>query len=751
MGVGGLLHVRIVPGILIHVVRPGGHAGQQMILVGRTAQHAVEDGHGLSAGDVLVGTERTVGEAVDDAGFSGLVDVVFCPVVFNVGELVGAGIGHLEEAHRDSGKLGTGDRRIGAERTIGEALDHTGTGHGRHGRIAPGIRLDIRVGVALAPQLVAGLIRQHTEVDGSHLAAGDLILRMGHTVLAADDVGVVVGLVQVGQRHIIIGDDGLSAATAIAATADAVAQAGLGEQQAFLGAIGHQIGFHVSQHIVPAGIVIIFGKLLYVAQAHFAAAGHITAQSQHKVLIRAGGILQTGTICKEDGIAGAQRTRIGIAADPQGDLGILDQVEVIVVLLALIGLGLTHIVHDGAAGRDSHVHLSGNFGKGRAEIGSVQLVRKARLIHIRSHVHKLAGQLRQSREVLIAGVIVTADGKQIHIRGNGLQLLGCPVNTGLKVGVQVVPLLDGLHRLVQRLTGSDIQILCRAGDVLGQQGGQGGERGIAAVRRVGVHQVMHLAIGGGVGIADRLAAVQPGVAAAVGDQHHILLRTLRQRGALQIRQAPPDAGLNVGTEQCIRFLQHLGHAVGKVCVDGSRHRGHGQHVYGLVAEHRDAHIDVFIFCKGGAQLLSQGLDQAQVAFAVQAAGTVQHKLHRHGILIRRRRDGQRHRSPHGRVQTLRAFIQQDTIVVFLSRIRPVVLRRVGSQGGRRHAKEHDSGQDPRKNSVFSHVQYLHLHILQSGKPRIRRSRQDCTLVRTQPYKLEFIIPYRSRGGNCKTR
>lgn len=86
MAVRGLLYGEIVPvGRL--VVRPRYHAVQQVAFALRhTAEHAVDHGHSLSAGDAGVGMERAVRIARNPAERRRSLDLVFRPVTGNVGE-----------------------------------------------------------------------------------------------------------------------------------------------------------------------------------------------------------------------------------------------------------------------------------------------------------------------------------------------------------------------------------------------------------------------------------------------------------------------------------------------------------------------------------------------------------------------------------------------------------------------------------------------------------------------------------------
>jgi len=74
---------------------------------------AVDHGHGLGPGNILLGPEGAIGIPIHDAGVGGLVDVILGPVAGNVGEEVPSIIGGLEEAHGDGGKLCSRDVTVG--------------------------------------------------------------------------------------------------------------------------------------------------------------------------------------------------------------------------------------------------------------------------------------------------------------------------------------------------------------------------------------------------------------------------------------------------------------------------------------------------------------------------------------------------------------------------------------------------------------------------------------------------------------
>ena len=115
MAVRGLLYSEVVPvGRL--VVRPRYHAVQQVAFALRhTAEHAVDHGHGFSAGDAGVGAERAVRIARNPAERRRSLDLVFRPVTGNVGEAAAVLDRFGVEARTDCRKLRTGDRGIGVK------------------------------------------------------------------------------------------------------------------------------------------------------------------------------------------------------------------------------------------------------------------------------------------------------------------------------------------------------------------------------------------------------------------------------------------------------------------------------------------------------------------------------------------------------------------------------------------------------------------------------------------------------------
>ena len=87
--------------------------GQQVILLrGHTLEYAVDHRHGLGAGDALVGTEATVGVALDPAIACRELDIGLSPVTGDVAEAVSRLV-QLGEQGDDLGHLGAGDGAFG--------------------------------------------------------------------------------------------------------------------------------------------------------------------------------------------------------------------------------------------------------------------------------------------------------------------------------------------------------------------------------------------------------------------------------------------------------------------------------------------------------------------------------------------------------------------------------------------------------------------------------------------------------------
>ena len=204
VGVGGLLNGGVVSDLCVGVIRPCDHhlIGQQAVLMGLAAQRAVDDGAGLGPGNEIIGAEHAVIVALDQAKLHGGGQIAGVPLIAgDVGEAavidVALKIGVLEEAHGDLGQLGTGDRRGGAEGSVGITAQNAHLGQGGNGVAAPHVGGHVGVGVDLAPVLLPGRIPEHAEEDRGHLSPGNICFRSYRAVGEADDVGIVVLRVEI--------------------------------------------------------------------------------------------------------------------------------------------------------------------------------------------------------------------------------------------------------------------------------------------------------------------------------------------------------------------------------------------------------------------------------------------------------------------------------------------------------------------------------------------------------------------------
>lgn len=197
VGVGRFLDGQVVPGVNVHVVGPLVHVVKQILFrLGRTVQDAVDERHGLGAGDVAVGTEGVVGIALDPAVVVGLGDLADGSVTGDVCKAGLAVAGGLIEAGGDGGKLGAGDGLVRAEGSVGIALDDAKRGHGGDGVIEPGAAGNVAEVVGLREVPVADVVLEQAEEDSGDLGTGDLAARLDGAIGIADDVGEVVVRIQ---------------------------------------------------------------------------------------------------------------------------------------------------------------------------------------------------------------------------------------------------------------------------------------------------------------------------------------------------------------------------------------------------------------------------------------------------------------------------------------------------------------------------------------------------------------------------
>lgn len=112
-----------------------------------------------------------------------------------------------EESDRDCGEFRTGYRRCRVKDVARSAVDHAGVRESRDGVVEPvGLR-DVAIRVGLSPEVVARVLGQQTEEYRRDLRAGYLILGVDETVVAANYVGVVFTLFELGNRGILGRDD----------------------------------------------------------------------------------------------------------------------------------------------------------------------------------------------------------------------------------------------------------------------------------------------------------------------------------------------------------------------------------------------------------------------------------------------------------------------------------------------------------------------------------------------------------------
>ena len=167
---------------------------------------------------------------------------------------------------------------------------------------------------------------------------------------------------------------------------------------------------------------------------------------------------------------------------------------------------------------------------------------------------------------------------------------------------------------------------------------------------------------------------------------------------MQVRKTLMDTSLHVGAQPGIQILQLLSqslrHLIGIFC--DRINRLHGKHGLCLAAKHRDAHIHILALAECIFNCGGRLLDQAEVSLLMQTAGSIQHKLHRHLVLVRRRRNDQVHGRFLAIVQTFSKLGQPKIVKADLLRMRIVAgFSRIRRQCGRHHAKQHDGSQNPR--------------------------------------------------------
>ena len=288
MAVGGFLDGQVVPSGLVHVVDPGLHVLVQVVLgFGQAVEHAVDEGHGLGTGDLLVGLKGTVLIALDPAVVGGDADLVLGPVAGDVGEGGGGLVTVGVEAGGDGGELGAADGVVGLKGAVLIALDNPHLAQGRHGAAEPVAVLHVVVAIALGHVGLAGLVGQQTEEDGGHLGAGNIVLGPHVVVAVANDISVVVLPVQAG-RHIVgnlhnrrLG----TVTTAATTTAGAVKVRSEGASLATLELLDHVLDGLIVQSSIGADLLIVLRPVGEVVSAAASCGCSGTVGCRHNLLI----------------------------------------------------------------------------------------------------------------------------------------------------------------------------------------------------------------------------------------------------------------------------------------------------------------------------------------------------------------------------------------------------------------------------------------------------------------------------------
>ena len=158
------------------------------------AERPVDDGAGLSAGDLAFGLKRAVGVALDQPGVLRRGHIRREPVGrLHIGEIIiGRRTVVLREAHGDLRKLRAGDRRVRAERAVGIAADHAHVRKRGDRVVVPLVGRNIGEIILRRPVFCSGVVVQQPEEDRRDLRPRDLPVRANGAVGIADQIGIVV-------------------------------------------------------------------------------------------------------------------------------------------------------------------------------------------------------------------------------------------------------------------------------------------------------------------------------------------------------------------------------------------------------------------------------------------------------------------------------------------------------------------------------------------------------------------------------
>ena len=134
----------------------------------------VDHGHRLGPGDVLIGPEGAVREALDPAQRHGPLDFLLGPVAGDVRQAAPGRHLAVVEPGADGCELRPGHGCVWVEQAGVMAVDDTQGRHGGDSRVGPVVLVYVGEGVVAGQVLLAHVLRQQAEEDGGHLGAGDV-------------------------------------------------------------------------------------------------------------------------------------------------------------------------------------------------------------------------------------------------------------------------------------------------------------------------------------------------------------------------------------------------------------------------------------------------------------------------------------------------------------------------------------------------------------------------------------------------